>query len=106
MRLFDQACGPDESASVGFFTAWSMNSLIESFLFEVREIKRAVTDQKNTSSQGMAYAQLLFSGEVLRASQNVSEKKVDVSAPRGTLDFGGTALSFTQGNNKSLNENT
>ena len=60
MRLFDQACGPDESASVGFFAAWSMNSLIESFLFEVREIKRAVTDQKNTSSQGMAYAQLLF----------------------------------------------
>lgn len=43
-----------------------------------------------------------FSGEV----QNVSERKVDVSAPRGTLDFGGTALSFTQGNNKSLNENT
>ena len=54
----------------------------------------------------MAYAQFLFSGEVLRASQNVSEKKVDVSAPRGTMDFGGTALSFTQGNNKSLNENT
>lgn len=54
----------------------------------------------------MAYAQLLFSGEVLRASQNVSERKVDVSAPRGTLDFGGTALNFTQGNNKSLNENT
>ena len=39
MRLFDLACGPGESASVGFFTAWSMNSLIESFLFEVREIK-------------------------------------------------------------------
>ena len=39
MRLFDQACGPDESASVRFFAAWSMNSLIESFLFEVREIK-------------------------------------------------------------------
>lgn len=39
MRLFDLACGPGESASVGFFTAWSMNSLIESILFEVREIK-------------------------------------------------------------------
>lgn len=44
MRLFDLVCGFDESVLVGFFIVWFMNSLIESFLFEVCEIKCVVID--------------------------------------------------------------